>query len=371
MDELDNLNHNNIDNNSRGYHARQGLKFIYKHIDNVEFVLKKDITNLFSEEKNDNYIVSCAKQLNLKLLTLDLGMELSAKEIGVEIYRLTEDKVTNYNGYKEFILTEDDWIARSTKELKYNKWDLDNNEYFLMKNQDNEVQDVIRWTNKGFKEVPYTNFSSSYMDTVKPKDAYQRCAAHSLVNDEITFLCGVAGTAKTLYSLAYLMQMIDKGKINKVYIIHNPIGMAGSKEIGFRSGNTIEKLLQSSIGGILSTKLGGKLAIEMLLKADKLELIPVSDIRGLQIDKGNALYITEAQNMSSYLIKNAIQRCADGSKIIIEGDIDGQVDSEVFKYDSGMKRAIDVFTEVGCESFGVVKLVNNYRGRISAIAEMM
>jgi predicted ribonuclease YlaK len=370
VQELD--KHAHCADERRKFQARLGLKFIRENKNKLTFDMENDVYPGLNNSTNDGLIISVAIRKKSKLITLDMAMQLIAEQFNIDSLEIKVDTttVTNYSGYKEIELTDGQWALIAINGLTENLWDLKINEYALF-TSNGCVKDAMRWTKEGFVKLTFKELNSSYLDKVKPKDIYQRCAIHSLENDAITVLCGEAGTAKTLFSLAYLMEQLDKKTISKIYIVHNPVGMYGAKEIGFRSGDTLEKLMQSSIGGVLSSKLGDGLVVEQLIAKNKLVLLPVSDIRGLQIEKGCALYITEAQNMTSYLLKTAIQRCADGSKIIIDGDIESQVDGEIFKYDSGVKRAIDVFTKAECDSFGVVKMVNNYRGKLSAIAELM
>ena len=82
------------------------------------------------------------------------------------------------------------------------------------------------------------------------------------------------------------------------------------------------------------------------------------------------MYITEAQNLSIDNMKLAIQRCAAGSKIIIEGDPFTQVDSRAFENErNGLLRAINVF--FGSKGFGYVKFSKIYRSPMAELAEKL
>jgi predicted ribonuclease YlaK len=56
---------------------------------------------------------------------------------------------------------------------------------------------------------------------------------------------GPAGTGKTLVSLAYLMSLLEKQRINKIVVFCNTVATASSAKLGFYPGTRDEKLLDS------------------------------------------------------------------------------------------------------------------------------
>jgi predicted ribonuclease YlaK len=142
----------------------------------------------------------------------------------------------------------------------------------------------------------------------------------------------------------------------------------GSEELGFYSGDRIDKLLQNSIGAVLSSKLGDSLVVDMLLQQNRLEIFPVSDIRGYELHRDDILYITEAQNLTTDLVKLVVQRCSEGSKVILEGDPETQLDSWAFEgKNNGLRRIVEIFS--GFSGFGHVYLPIIRRSRIAEKAE--
>ena len=154
--------------------------------------------------------------------------------------------------------------------------------------------------------------------------------------------------------------------------LSNKVKIQSKSDIRFvYPGTKNEKLLDSSIGNMLSAKLGGQFAVEQLIAQDKIELLPLSDLRGFDTTGMNcAVYITEAQNMDIELMKLALQRIGEDSICIIDGDYDTQVDlSQYAGMNNGMRRASEVFR--GQDLYGEVELKNIYRARIADIAERM
>ena len=52
-----------------------------------------------------------------------------------------------------------------------------------------------------------------------------------------------------------------------------------SAKLGYYPGSKNEKLLDSQIGNLLSSKLGGRIEVERLMHEEQLILLPMSDIR--------------------------------------------------------------------------------------------
>lgn len=182
---------------------------------------------------------------------------------------------------------------------------------------------------------------------------------------------GAAGTGKSYLALGYLMWLLEKRKIEKIIMFANPIPTANSAKLGFLPGSQLDKLIDSSVGNMLASKLGDKFAIEQLVTQNKLSILPMCDIRGFDTNgMSAAVYITEAQNLDISLMKLALQRIGEDSICIIDGDFSAQVDlSQYAGNNNGMRRMSEVFR--GQDFYGEVELQNIYRSKISEIAELM
>lgn len=129
-------------------------------------------------------------------------------------------------------------------------------------------------------------------------------------------------------------------------------------------------MMQNSIGNILNTKFGDRLAVDMLIQQDKLRIVSMADARGMEIRDNEILYITECQNTSIDLLKLSLQRVSQDAKIIIEGDIFSQVDSFEFEgRKNGMRRSIEVLK--GKPEFGYIELKNVWRSKIAEMVDIM
>ena len=206
---------------------------------------------------------------------------------------------------------------------------------------------------------------------IKPKDEYQMFALDSLKSNKITMIRGCAGTGKSYLALGYLFSLLEKEIIDKIIIFCNTVATSGSAKLGYYPGSREEKLLDSQIGNFLASKLGDRIAVERLIQEQKIELLPMSDIRGYDTTGLKAgVYITEAQNLDIELMKLALQRIGEDSICILDGDSDAQVDLSIYAgNNNGMRRVSEVFR--GDKIYGEVTLKNIYRSRIGQLAQLM
>lgn len=245
------------------------------------------------------------------------------------------------------------------------------NDYIIFQDSQGKLIGPYVVRKQGIEKVGYTTFDSMYFKNVKPKDLYQVAYMHSIENNQLTFATGPAGSGKSLIGLAYGFQELLKGRVSKIIIFTNPYIARSAVKLGFLPGDKIEKLLETSIGSILASKLGDRMEVEKLINYTRqLVLMPLGDCRGYEVPEDAFVYFTEAQNTNIYLMQLFLQRLNDSCKVIVEGDIKSQVDFEDFDNGrNGLAKAIEVFG--GEDYVGHIQLENNYRGRISRKAEEM
>jgi len=365
VQELDRNNHKDDDN--KKFKARNGLRFLRENKKSIMFDLDTSYDEKLKDTE-DNKIITTALRNKAKLLTLDMTMQLIAEQVGVECIELDDSnkKENIYLGYKEVVMN--DLEMANFYQCMVNKWELLDNEYLLVKNSSGEIVDKFKYTDKGFVRIVIKSLKSVYLGDIRAKDEYQSLAIDSLYNDQFTILFGKSGSAKTLLGLAYIMQQIQMGKVSKAVIVFNSTELKGTKSLGYYPGSRIEKLLSGGLGSILSTKFGDISEVEKLVDTGKLLLLPMCEIRGMEVGEDEICFITEAQNADTYALKTLIQRCK--GKIIVEGDLFEQTDIRSFGFqDSGMYRAIEVFK--GHKEFSCVKLKNRYRSPVGDIADLM
>lgn len=346
-----------------------------------EDMLKPIIEKGFDYINNDLRILACAFNYDYTqhpdetvFVTNDLALKAIANCFFGEdsIESVNEKQLDQYTGFKEIQLS-DQQLSDLYSNLNYNWFDLYINEYVIIKDCGGSLVDRLCWTGETHRRLNYKDFQSHWFGSIRPikGDTYQMLLADSLANNQITMVKGPAGSGKTYMSLGYLMYQLENHKIDKIIVFCNTVATKDSAKLGYYPGSRDEKLLDSQIGNLLASKLGGKIAVEQMIQQEKLILLPLSDIRGYDTSGMNAgIYISEAQNMSVSLMKLALQRIGEDSICIIDGDAKTQVDSIEFAgNNNGMKRASEIFR--GHSVYGEVELQNIHRSTIAAIAENM
>lgn len=341
--------------------AEATAKFIDMYTPDTEIVT---CATVYADKTKED-IVFVSDDISCKNLARNIfGLETTSS------YEFSNTLSDEYKGYIEVTFDEDEAITFYDK-LNENTLGLEVNQYLLLKNTEGTIIDVLKWTGEEYQQIKDIVFNASgvndYFHKIKPLDRIQACAMDSIANNDITVLCGKAGTGKTTLPLAYAMQMLEKRKYKKLYIVYSYEPLKGAKTLGYEKGDHITKLLYSaSIGNILASKFGDIMGVEYMIADGKLDIIPTANIRGVEF-QDSVVLVTEAQNLDTYTLKTIVQRCKAGCKQIYEGDIIEQKDTNI--PDTGMKRLIEVFK--GQPSFGCIKLKNNYRNPLSELADKM
>ena len=311
---------------------------------------------------------------DITFVTNDLALSgIANLYFGDDSIDYIKPKEDDYKGYREVYLDEN-LMEQFYMNQKYNHFELLPNEYLIIHEQETgNIVDRLCWTGSEYRHLDYINFKSKWFGDVRPVqgDTYQMLAADCLANNQITMLKGPAGSGKTFLALSYLLHRLDRNKIDKIIVFCNTVATKGSAKLGYLPGSRDEKLLDSQIGNLLSSKLGDRTEVERMIEDGKLLLLPMSDIRGYDTSGMRAgIYISEAQNMDINLMKLALQRIGEDSICIIDGDPLTQVDDDSFAgHNNGMRRASQVFR--GTEVYGEVELKTIHRSRIASIAQNM
>ena len=384
LEELENIKTSANKDAEIKYAARKLLHMLDANPTKYEVVIfKQSYMNIIDENDlpltNDSKILACAKvfkdehpEEEVNFITNDLALKMLAKLLFSNVSSIKENDQDTYTGWKNVIL-DDDQMSNFYSDFNKNHFDLKIGQYLVVRDKDGEIVDRLCWDGETYRHLSFQAFNSKWFGEVKPMkdDVYQMFAADSLVNNKITMLKGSAGTGKTYLALGFLLNRLERGKIDKIIVFCNTVATKNSAKLGFYPGTRDEKLLDSQIGNLLSSKFGGKIEVERMIQEEKLVLLPMSDIRGYDTSGMRAgIYISEAQNLDISLMKLALQRIGEDSICIIDGDCKTQVDSVEFSgSNNGMRRASKIFR--GEDVYGEVELKNIHRSKIARIAEKM
>ena len=386
LQEMENIKTSGRKDEETKYKARKALHLLDENKDKYEVVIYTTAMENYIVEKqlevtpDTKIIASCAfsrgllqQDTDFVFITNDIACKMIASKIfDLEVESVGENKLDEYKGFVVKSLSEDE-MAYFYEHLQENVFDLYTNEYLILKNDKDQVVDKFRWDGCEYQNVKFPTIKSNYFGSVKPYngDIYQQMVLNSLSYNQVTMVKGAAGTGKSYLAIGYLMWLLEKRKIEKIIVFCNTVATANSAKLGYYPGTKDEKLIDSSIGNMLSAKLGDSFGLEQMIAQGKIQLLPLSDIRGFDTNGMSAgVYITEAQNMDISLMKLALQRIGEDSVCIIDGDYNAQVDlSQYAGSNNGMRRMSEVFR--GQDFYGEVELQNIYRSRIASIAELM
>jgi len=378
-DELD--KHKESSDEVKPYKARRALKWIKENQNKIEFVVSDICNNKFDnydESNSDTKILSACVDNKADICTVDRGMWIRAKSFGIGIVEIdTDDNESDYCGYLKLEIdksntNDQNMLAKIYENLCDNIMGLMTNQYlYVVESDSNKPIDLLKWTGKELVTVGDKAVNTELFGKFKCKDEMQRMAMDSLLSNKVTMIKGKPGSGKSLISLVHAINMIERRKFDKLVVFCNPLASRNSAKLGFLPGTKDEKLLDSSVGNMLSSKFGDRLQVERMIQEGKLLLYPMSDIRGYDSTGQNALiYIMEAQNLDIPLAKMAIQRVGEDCQLIIDGDYCAQVDSPAFEgRNNGMRRISEVFR--GADFYGEVELGNIYRSRMAALADLL
>lgn len=384
LEELESIKTSIHKDQETKYQARKLLALLDKHMweyDIVIFKLNmlKHIEDLLPIN-NDTKILACAIEYDKTqhpdetiFITNDLSLKAMASLFFGEdsIISIAEEE-DDYCGYISINMSNDE-LADFYSHPNENTLNLQINQYVIIHNDAGEIVDKLCWTGEGYRNLSYQNLNSKWFGEVKPLkgDVYQSLAVDSLFNNKLTMLRGRAGSGKSYLALSFLLNRLEKGKIDKIIVFCNTIATKNSARLGYYPGSKDEKLLDSQIGNMLSSKFGGRIEVERMIQEEKLLLLPMSDIRGYDTSGMRAgIYISEAQNLDIVLMKLALQRIGEDSICIIDGDDKTQVDDIAFAGDNnGMRRVSKIFRNNNI--YGEIELKNIHRSQIARLAEKL
>lgn len=186
--------------------------------------------------------------------------------------------------------------------------------------------------------------------TIYPKTNNQKTFFDTMVNNDVVFSVGPAGTGKTYLAVAYAVSLFKKEEVAKI-ILTRPAVEAG-ESLGFLPGDIKEKIdpylrpLYDALYDIL-----GPVKVEKYLSQNVIEIAPLAFMRGRTLENCFVI-LDEAQNTTSTQMKMFLTRLGFNSKMVITGDI-SQTDLPR-NVTSGLVESVKLLKDI--EGIKVVKL---------------
>lgn len=153
---------------------------------------------------------------------------------------------------------------------------------------------------------------------VEPRTDAQKAYVHSLMDNELAFGIGPAGTGKTYLAVAVAVSKFISGDVDRI-ILSRPAVEAGEK-LGYLPGDMKDKIdpYMQPLYDALNDFLPGK-QLAKLIEEKRIEIAPLAFMRGRTL--ANAFVVLdEAQNATSMQMKMFLTRLGEGSRMVITGD---------------------------------------------------
>ena len=142
---------------------------------------------------------------------------------------------------------------------------------------------------------------------------------NTILENEITFCQGPAGTSKTFTACYTALKLLANKEISQI-VLCKPIQESGEK-LGFLPGDIADKIdpfMQSYISNI--TKIVGHETAQALVENEMIVFRPMAYMRGDTFDD-SLMILDEAQNATFRQIMLFVTRMGKGSKVIVTGDV--------------------------------------------------
>lgn len=272
-----------------------------------------------------------------------------------------------YTGYREIYVTDEKLSEFYTEQVLAINFELKNNEYAILVNEEGDAIDYFRNDNGILVRVSYPEIGNEFTGIMKPRNPQQYCALDLLKNENVPvkLLTGRFGTGKTMACITAALQAIEEGKFEKVVFIRNNVQVRDTDSLGALPGDVDDKMLPYLAP--FADHCGGFEGIKRLVDEEKLEVIPLAYLRGRNI-KNAIIYSMESENLTKEHIQLIIGRAAEGTQVWFDGDLK-QRDKVVFEKSQGLECMIEKLQDDPL--FGYIDMPVVERSAVAALADKM
>ena len=278
-----------------------------------------------------------------------------------------------YTGWIKWVPNGDEWVELYEKgETPFTMLE---NQYLLTYEEDKEGKqtlthtycyegDKLRKVSRGSINISKKREKDSKV--IYPRNDEQICAIDMLLDESktIKLLTGSWGTGKTMLLVSAALNMINRGRYDRIIWIRNNIDVKDTKDIGALPGEAIEKLLPY-LGPFIDHV--GEDEVKSMISNGSLIVEPLQFLRGRNFEN-SIIMCSEAENLTKEHIQLIIARAAEGSIVMFDAD-NRQRDKAIFEKSKGIETMIDRFK--GNNLFGYVHLIKGERSTTAAMADLL
>ena len=274
----------------------------------------------------------------------------------------------DYKGYID-VQFDDEHLARfyNNKEVYAELFELKENEYFLVSDASGEIVDKYCFQNGEMRQVQYHKLGGNFTGAIKPRNPQQACLFDMLKDktSKIKLVTGRFGSGKTIAMTTAALELIERGKFDKIVWVRNNVSVKDAPEIGYLPGTEIDKLMPYVMP--LADHAGGEEGIKKMLENGTLEVIPLGHLRGRSL-RNSIVFCSECENLTRQHLQLLMGRIDEGSQLWLDGDTK-QRDRQIFEKSAGLERLIDRLA--GNKLFAHVHLEKSERSEVAALADLL
>ncbi len=217
--------------------------------------------------------------------------------------------------------------------------------------QEAGIEDVL-------KDDPINDVSvKTRRNVIRGRSPNQKRYLYNILNNDINFGIGPAGTGKTYLAVACAVAALESDKVRRLVLVR-PAVEAGEK-LGFLPGDLVQKVdpYLRPLYDALYEMLGFE-RVAKLIERNVIEIAPLAFMRGRTLNE-SFIILDEAQNTTTEQMKMFLTRIGFGSTAVVTGDVT-QIDLPRAK-DSGLKHVLNVLDHEDGISFSFFKSVDVVR----------
>ena len=272
----------------------------------------------------------------------------------------------DYKGYVELQLTDEGLADFYNNRARYTSV-LYENQYLLIKDSTGEIVDKYCRQGDNLRQVLFCKLGGSFTGAIKPRNPQQACLFDMLKDktSKIKLVTGRFGSGKTLAMTNAALELIEKGKFERIVWVRNNVSVKDAPEIGYLPGTEIDKLMPYVMP--LADHAGGEEGIKKMLENGTLEVIPLGHLRGRSL-RNSIVFCTECENLTKQHIQLLMGRIDEGSQLWLDGDTK-QRDRAIFEQSAGLEKMIERLA--GNKLFAHIHLEKSERSEVAALADLL
>ncbi len=203
-------------------------------------------------------------------------------------------------------------------------------------------ESAIEWVRDQIEDHEKPISLRTHKGTITPRGQNQQLYVKSILQHDINFGIGPAGTGKTYLAVACAVQALLEERVRRILLVR-PAVEAGEK-LGFLPGDLSQKIdpYLRPLYDALYEMLGFE-RVEKLIDKNVIEVAPLAYMRGRTLNN-SFIILDESQNTTQEQMKMFLTRIGFGSTAVITGDIT-QVDLPRGTR-SGLSHSIEVLKDV-------------------------